>query len=497
MRNKVQLSVYADRLGGTLPELERLLRTDFEDVFAGVHVLPFFRPFDGADAGFDPIDHTEVDPRLGSWADIRSLAADHDVLVDLIVNHVSADSSQFLDVIAAGVASPWYDMFLTLDAVFPNGAREKDLLTIYRPRPGLPLTAMTLGGEPHLVWTTFTPQQIDINVRSELARDYLRSILDALAGAGVTMIRMDAVGYAVKTPGTTSFMTPETFAFIDELRAEAAERGMQTLVEVHSYYRRQIEIAARVDCVYDFALPPLVLHAALSADHEPLLRWLDVRPVNAITVLDTHDGIGIVDVGADPESGEPGLLTDEQVDALVTAIHEATGGSSRQATGAAASNLDLYQVNSTFFDALGGDDHRYLAARAVQFFTPGIPQVYYVGALAGTNDVTLLERTGVGRDINRHYYTPDDVRRSLQRQVVSALCELARFRNAFDVFNGAFEASAAEPGAGLRLTWTDGPRSATLTANLHTGVTTLAWSDGHRSAQIDDLLTAGSWAPTA
>jgi sucrose phosphorylase len=496
MHNKVQLSVYADRLGGTLSELERLLRTDLHGVFAGVHVLPFFRPFDGADAGFDPIDHTEVDPRLGSWADIRSLADGRDVVVDLIVNHVSADSSQFLDVIAAGAESPWYEMFLTLDTVFPDGAREKDLLQIYRPRPGLPLTAMTLGGQPHLVWTTFTPQQVDINVRSERARNYLRSILDALAGAGVTMIRMDAVGYAVKTPGTTSFMTPETFDFIDELRSEAAERGMQTLVEVHSYYRRQIEIAARVDCVYDFALPPLVLHAAHSGDHDPLLHWLHVRPVNAITVLDTHDGIGIVDVGADPETGEPGLLTDDQVDALVTAIHGATGGASLQATGAAASNLDLYQVNSTYFAALGSDSRRYLAARAVQFFTPGIPQVYYVGALAGENDVALLERTGVGRDINRHVYSPEDLQQNLKRQVVEAQFELARFRNTFDVFNGTFEARPTAGGGGITLTWTDGPRSATLTADLRSGNTTLSWSDADGTAQIDDLLSAGAWAPT-
>ena len=495
MRNQVQLIAYADRLGGTLAKLHDLLDTELKGVFNGVHILPFFTPFDGVDAGFDPVDHTVVDPRLGSWDNVRALAQSHDVVVDVIVNHVSAGSAQFRDVVANGRRSRWFEMFLTMDAVFPDGAREHDLLTVYRPRPGLPLTPMTLGAEPHLVWTTFTPQQIDVDVRSELTRDYLRSILDALAAAGVTMIRMDAVGYAVKTPGTTSFMTPETFAFIEELRVEAAERGMQTLVEVHSYYKRQVEIAALVDWVYDFALPPLVLHAAHSGDHEPLLRWLEVRPANAVTVLDTHDGIGIVDVGSDPDSGEAGLLNDEQLDALVESIHDATGGTSRLATGAAASNLDLYQVNSTFFDALGSDDRRHLAARAVQYFTPGIPQVYYVGAFAGGNDTDLLERTGVGRDINRHHYTPEDLRENLQRPVVAAGFELARFRNTFDVFNGSFMAARSARHGGLTLAWTDGPRSATLTVDLRMGDATLVWTDGDRSGQVDDLLTAGAWAP--
>ena len=496
MRNQVQLIAYADRLGGTLAKLHDLLDTELKGVFNGVHILPFFTPFDGVDAGFDPVDHTAVDPRLGSWDNVRALAQSHDVVVDVIVNHVSAGSAQFRDVVAKGRRSRWFEMFLTMDAVFPDGAREHDLLTVYRPRPGLPLTPMTLGAEPHLVWTTFTPQQIDVDVRSELTRDYLRSILDALAAAGVTMIRMDAVGYAVKTPGTTSFMTPETFAFIEELRVEAAERGMQALVEVHSYYKRQVEIAALVDWVYDFALPPLVLHAAHSGDHEPLLRWLEVRPANAVTVLDTHDGIGIVDVGSDPDSGEAGLLNDEQLDALVESIHDATGGTSRLATGAAASNLDLYQVNSTFFDALGSDDRRHLAARAVQYFTPGIPQVYYVGAFAGGNDTDLLERTGVGRDINRHHYTPEDLRENLQRPVVAAGFELARFRNTFDVFNGSFTAARSGQHGGLTLAWTDGPRSATLTVDLRMGDATLVWTDGDRSGQIDDLLTAGAWVPT-
>src|SRR6185312_13407228 len=162
-------------------------------------------------------------------------------------------------------------------------------------------------------------------------------------------------------------------------------------------------------------------------DTRALGDWLRIRPKNSVTVLDTHDGIGVIDVGTGRD-GQPGLLTPEEIDRLVDTIHSRSGGQSRLATGAAANNLDLYQVNCTFYDALGRRGNEYLVARAIQFFVPGIPQVYYVGLLAGTNDMELLARTGVGRDINRHYYDCEEVERNLQRPVVAGLLELIRLR---------------------------------------------------------------------
>jgi sucrose phosphorylase len=448
VRNQVQLITYVDRLAGTLPGLRRMLAGPLAGLFGGVHLLPFFTPFDGADAGFDPADHAAVDPRLGTWDDVAALSGDLDTVVDLIVNHVSAQSPAFLDVVARGDASPSAGMFLTFSSVFPEGATEADLLRIYRPRPGLPFTAIRLGGASKLVWTTFTDKQIDVDVRHRLARRYLTEILETLAAAKVRLVRVDAVGYVVKTPGTSSFMTPETFAFIDELTAQAKSLGLDVLVEVHSHYRRQIEIAAQVDRVYDFGLPPLVLYALHFGDVEPLLHWLAVRPANCVTVLDTHDGIGVIDVGADGTdpadassertADRSGLLGPVQLDRLVEAVHDASGGTSRRATGAAASNLDLYQVNCTFFDAVGRDDDRYLLARLIQFMAPGVPQVYYVGLLAGRNDLALLAATGVGRDVNRHHYTPDEVVSALNQPVVRRLCEVIRLRNAHPAFDGTF-----------------------------------------------------------
>jgi sucrose phosphorylase len=436
------LIAYVDRFGGGgIGDLHRMLTGPLHGVFGAVHLLPFYDPIDGADAGFDPSDHNRVDPRLGGWEDIRDLTQDVGVMADVIVNHVSDRSPQFQDYSEKGSASPYDGLFLTRDRVFPDGASEAQIRAIYRPRPGLPFREIELAnGEHKVLWTTFTPHQLDIDVEHPVGAQYLKNILTSLAANGVGMLRLDAVGYAIKRPGTSCFMLPETFQFIDEFAVQAKELGIEVLVEVHSYYQRQIEIATHVDWVYDFALPPLVLHAFTFGTAKAIKNWIGIRPRNAITVLDTHDGIGIIDIGGDPADREhrPGLVPPQEIDQLIEQIHLRSGGESRKATGAAASNLDLYQVNCTFLDALGGDERRYLLARAIQFFLPGIPQVYYVGLLAGHNDMALLAQTQVGRDINRHFYSASEVKSALMQPVVQDLLGLIRFRNTHPAFAGAF-----------------------------------------------------------
>ncbi|MCF2561416.1 sucrose phosphorylase [Bifidobacterium boum] len=496
MKNKVQLITYADRLGdGTIASMTDILRTRFNGVYEGVHILPFFTPYDGADAGFDPVDHTKVDPRLGTWDDIAELSKTHDIMVDTIVNHMSWESKQFQDVMKRGENSPYYPMFLTMSSVFPDGATEEDLAGIYRPRPGLPFTHYTWGGKTRLVWTTFTPQQVDIDTDSKEGWDYLLSILDQLSRSHVSYIRLDAVGYGAKQAKTSCFMTPKTFDLIGRIKAEAESRGLETLIEVHSYYKKQVAIANKVDRVYDFAIPGLLLHALTTGKTEPIAHWVDVRPNNAVTVLDTHDGIGVIDIGSDQlDRSLKGLVPDEEVDQLVETIHKNTHGESQAATGAAASNLDLYQVNSTYYSALGCNDQHYLAARAVQFFLPGVPQVYYVGALAGANDMELLHRTNVGRDINRHYYSVEEIDRNLERPVVKALNALCRLRNQLDAFDGEF--TFGNEGDTLTFSWKGETTAASLTFEPKRGlgvdnqasVCTLRWTDPTGDHETDDLL---------
>lgn len=497
MQNKVQLIAYANRLGGgDIKAFHQLLNGPLADLFAGIHLLPFYYPINGVDAGFDPIDHSRIDPSLGTWDNIKSLAEDVDLMADLIVNHVSSSSPQFLDYLENGDASPYKDLFLTLENVFPNGATEKDLQAIYRPRHGLPFSTVTFkDAKKRVLWTTFSESQIDIDVNHPQGREYLLSVMRTLYDNGVSMVRLDAVGYAVKKSGTTCFMIPETFAFIKQLAAQAAALKMDVLVEIHSYFRNQIEIAKQVDWVYDFALPPLVLHAIFYQNSRFLKQWLEISPRNAITVLDTHDGIGIIDIGADNTDPQrrPGLLPPAELEALVEKIHTNSNGQSRLATGVAASNLDLYQINCTFYDALARNDSHYLLARAIQFFSPGVPQVYYVGLLAGENDMALLQKSGVGRDINRHSFTLDEVEEAIARPVVQSLFRLIRFRNQHPAFNGSFSLRTTNDSQ-IAMRWENGVDWAMLEVDFVSGTFSISNSgslqeisqlEPSRSDQVD------------
>ncbi|WP_339904187.1 sucrose phosphorylase [uncultured Cyclobacterium sp.] len=484
MKNQIQLITYANRLGDNgLKGIHKLLKNEFKDAFGGVHLLPFYFPIDGADAGYDPIDHTRVDERIGSWEDVSKIGADFDVLGDIIVNHVSAQSKEFKDVEEKGVDSPFFDLFLTKEKVFPKGASVEDIEAIYRPRPSTPFTKKTIAnGEIINLWTTFTSNQLDIDVLHPLGENYLNSILEKFSQAGIKMIRLDAAGYAIKKAGTSCFMLPETYEFLDKLAGKAKHLGMEVLVEIHSYYREQIKIAQKVDFVYDFALPPLVLHSIRSKRFTELKNWLEISPRNCVTVLDTHDGIGVIDVTG--SNGQPGLLTDEDVDLLVQSIHKNANGQSLEATGEAASNLDLYQVNCTFYDALGKNDKDYLIARAIQFFCPGIPQVYYMGLLAGENDMELLRKTKVGRDINRHYYGDEEIKGGLERDVVKSMIKIMKFRNNHPSFNGDFIIEKSDSDV-LILTWVNGEFNSTLIVDFEEDLFRINYSDSKGTSMFE------------
>jgi sucrose phosphorylase len=466
MKNQAQLIAYVDRCsGGGFRDLQRLLEGPLCDAFGGVHVLPFFHPIDGADAGFDPIDHTSVDPRLGSWDDVRALASRTEMMADVIVNHISRRSPQFADFDARGGASPYAGLFLTFARVFPHGASDADLRAIHAIRPGLPFSRhQTAQGDELLLWTTFTTEQIDIDVHHPEGRRYLDGILSRFADAGIRAIRLDAAGFAVKKAGTSCFMIPETRAFIGDLTARAHARGLEVLVEMHGHHLDQARLARDVDWVYDFVLPPLMLHTLYTRDAMSLRQWIEIRPANSIAVLDTHDGIGVHDAGPDRHR-RPGVLTSTAVRAVAAEIHVRSGGQSHEASGEAAMNLDADHINCTFYDALGGRDAEHLVARAIQCFLPGRPQVYYVGLFAGRNDMPLLARTGVGRDINRHYYTIEEVHEQLRRPVVQRQLALLKLRNTHPAFGGEFHAGGSTPDR-LILAWSLGDEKITLDVDL-------------------------------
>jgi len=489
---EVELLAYADRLGGDIRKLQAVLDGPLR-AFGSVHVLPFYVPFDGSDAGFDPVDHATVDPRLGTWDDMKSLASTRGITADLIVNHVSCFSSEFVDWLEKGDASEYAGMFLTFDTVFPNGGTEAGITAFYRPRPGLPFTPYQgADGSRHLVWTTFMPTQVDLDVRHPAAVAYLQRVMRALVGAGVKTLRLDAVGYAIKTPGSDSFMTDETLQFAREIVRVAHNEGLQVLVEVHAHYSQQLAIAPIADWVYDFALAPLLLHSLGTGTIDRLVQWLEIRPENAITVLDTHDGIGIIDAG--PIGDKPGLISQDEMAAIFERAEEATNGHSAIASVVPAWFTLPHQINATFYSVLGAQEVPYLLARAVQHFLPGRPQVYYVGLLGGLDDTELFARTRNGRDVNRHTYSADELASALNTDITRAQLGLGRLRSSHRAFDGVFSWSVVAPD-GLELRWENGDARAVLTVwtTLDSPSFEIALTDDGRTQVFDTVASVANW----
>ena len=461
MKNGVHLITYADSLGDNIPELHSFLNKHFRNTLVGVHLLPFFPS--SADRGFAPITYRTVEPAFGNWSDAEALGGDFELTVDFMVNHVSVLSEWFVDWKENGRASKWEDLFLPVDKLYPNGVPPEDRERIYTRKPREPWIPVSFSdGTVRDTWCTFSEEQIDIDVFSDTGRRWLEEELGALCSRpGVATVRLDAAGYVTKKPGTRFFFEePEISELFGRCRAIAEPHGAVLLPEVHEHHSYQRMLADHGMPVYDFALPMLLLHSVYFEDARPLEAWLCDCPRNCVSTLDTHDGIGVVDV--------TDLLTPAQVDATVEALYEKGSNVNRRYSSASYGNLDIYQINCTFFSALGEDDNAYLCARAVQFFAPGIPQVYYVGLLAGANDVDLVERTRQGRDINRHGYSLEEAEGELQRPVVQRLLRLMEFRNTHPAFGiNEVEVETRKDGRILILKRKNGAYSADLKVNFH------------------------------
>lgn len=431
LRNQVQIITYPDSLGGTLHDVCNFLDTYLSEAVGGVHILPFYPS--SADRGFAPLTHLEVEPTFGSWNDIRQIAQNYDLVVDLTVNHVSYESEYFQDYLENGDASRYAGMFLEVEKFLERHEVELEALAdTYRPRPTFPFSTFKLwDGTTKQVWTTFTNHQVDLDVESPVTRLLMRQFIDHLTEQGVKMIRLDAVGYTIKRPWTSSFLIPETYDFMHWLRS-ITPPTVELLAEVHHRPAVQQSLleSESVDWVYDFSLPLLTLHALYAGSAHNLKRWIEQRPVELITTLDTHDGIGVTDV--------EGLMTSEEINTTVAWVEANGGNQALRANGAGADNLDIYQINSTYYSALGEDDDSYIAARAIQLFVPGIPQVYYVGLLAGCNDYEQFEKTNHGRDVNRHNYCWAELVMAMDQEVVQRLLWLMRLRSSHAAFAGHF-----------------------------------------------------------
>ena len=465
--SRPQLLTYPDSLGGNLRNIAALLDGALDGLFGGVHILPPF-PSSG-DRGFAPVTYREIDPRFGTFDDVRRIGERHDVVLDLMINHVSRRSAEFRDFERLGRASRFADLFITLDKVWPDGPPpETDIAQIFLRKPDAPFSTITITGtgEVETVWTTFGTadwsEQIDLDVTSSTTRAFITDSLRFLASQGVRIVRLDAVGYVIKKRGTSCFMVePEIYEFLGWLSEVAGSFGLALLPEVHDRYATHERLAAHGFWTYDFVLPGLVLHALETGEARRLADHLGGSPTRQFTNLDCHDGIPV-------RPDLDGILSPDEMANLADGVQRRGGNVNRILSDVHADGGDVHQLNTTYYSALACDDDRYIAARAIQLFARGVPQVYYVGLLAGENDQAGVARTGDGRAVNRHDYSSPEIDAALRRPVVRRLLELVRLRSTHPAFDGELEVET-EGLSSLLLTWRSGASTCTLHVDLVTG----------------------------
>lgn len=469
LRNAVQLICYPNRIGNDLKDLNSVLQKHLSDAIGGVHILPFFPS--NADGGFSPLTHKEVAPEFGTWEDIETISSQFDLCCDLTVNHISDESEEFKDFVKNGFKSRYADLFVHVNRF--GEITPDDLAKIHIRKEKEPFRDVVFAdGTKDRVWCTFTERQIDLNYESELAYELMEDYIRFLTSKGVKLLRLDAFGYTTKRIGTSCFLVePDVYRLLEWVNETALMHGAECLPEVHDHTSYQYAISRRNMHPYGFALPPLLLYSLLDANSVYLKQWLRMCPRNMITVLDTHDGICIPDV--------EGVLPDEKIRILIDNIDARSADPILRRSAANIHSVGaIYQLTCTFYDALMQNDDAYIAARAIQFFAPGIPQVYYVGLFAGCNDEELMNETGELRDINRHFYSLEEVEEAIQQPVVQRQLKLMRFRSNYPAFQGRFELNYSNDSS-VSMAWRHGDYYCHLFVDLNFNTARVQYLDEH------------------
>jgi glucosylglycerate phosphorylase len=360
--------------------------------FSAIHFLPFF-PY-SSDDGFSVLDYKEINEDLGSWKDVERIGEHFNLMFDYVLNHISA-------------GSPWFKAYLDGTPGFQDLAIEvppqADLSGVTRPR-ALPLvTPFTkTSGKQVLVWTTFSADQIDLNYRSI---DVLEKMIDVLlfyVARGARMIRMDAVAYLWKEIGTPCIHLSQAHDMVRLFRAILDRVAPDVLIITETNVPHAENVAYfgnghdEAQMVYNFTLPPLLLHTFLTRDAGELSRWAQslAAPSPQTTFFNftaSHDGIGIRPL--------EGILSPRHIDRLEKWALENGGQVSYKKN--PDGSLSPYELNLTYIDAMGGDEHRFLASQAIALVLPGVPAVYIHSLLGSRNWYAGVEQTGRARTINR------------------------------------------------------------------------------------------------
>jgi sucrose phosphorylase len=318
--------------------------------------------------------------------------------------------------------------------------------------------------------------QMDVNAQSPLVWDFYRETLEKLKNYGCKILRLDAFAYLHKAVGQSNFFnTPGTWEYLERINAMAQEHEIQLLPEIHAEYGSGLhkEVADKGYMIYDFFLPGLLIHAIEFQTNTSLLQWtqeiLD-EGYRTVNMLGCHDGIPVLDLKGKTIGGNyhEGLLKDETIEQVMEVIMD-RGGKVKNLYGPNGEKVSYYQVNATFFSALGEDENKLLLARAIQLFVPGIPQVWYLDLFAGKNDYEAVERAGAGghKEINRTNLSLNHIKENLHQPIVKKQLELLHFRNTSKAFAGRLTINSSEEYQ-IDFCWKNGDDVAHLKADLRT-----------------------------
>ena len=306
--------------------------------------------------------------------------------------------------------------------------------------------------------------QMDLNVKSELVWEFYRETLEKLASYGAVIVRLDAFAYTSKEVGKRNFFNePQTWEILERLTEMADQYGITLLPEIHAGYaeKRYLQVAEKGYVTYDFFLPGLIIDAIENKDGSYLKRWADEiieKDIQVVNMLGCHDGIPILDL--------KGLLPEERIQKL-TDVVISRGGRIKDLHG--AENV-YYQVNATYYSALGEDDDKMCLARAIQMFMPAKPQVWYLDIFAGKNDYEAVERAEEGghKEINRTNLTMKEMEKRLKKDVVIRQLELIRLRNTNPAFDGSPTIAYRQQENILSIRWSNKHEELELTVDFNT-----------------------------
>ena len=318
--------------------------------------------------------------------------------------------------------------------------------------------------------------QMDVNAASPLVWEFYEETLKKLSGYGCTILRLDAFAYLHKQVGESNFFNkPGTWEYLERIKKIAQQNNLMLLPEIHAEYGLHLhdEVANEGYYIYDFFLPGLTIHTIENQTSMALISWakeIIAKGYKTVNMLGCHDGIPVLDLKGKEVNGvyNKGLLEDAEIEKIMTTIME-RGGRVKNLYDPSGKKISYYQVNATFFSALGEDEQKLLLARAIQMFMPGIPQVWYLDIFAGKNNYEAADNGGSAghKEINRTTLTMHDIEQGLKMRVVKNQLDIFRLRNTSNAFSGQIEINDTVDSI-IDIKWVNGSTIAHLKANLQT-----------------------------